>query len=430
MEAACAGDLSEDFFNILASDGAPEVPGAQSCGHFPMSNDLLQDTLSSAPSNNAHKIPRLPEIARLLREELSLPEHESIATTISRASNQLGIQISSGQSLMMQAYQCFKAIEPPASVALPAPAIEEPDRHLNLRDIEEMTTLWSQELDSELSEVLVNPATMVSAEPQAPVHVSRTEPLQPPPTTVAAGPFPSPLAVHAAMPMALSAVLPIAVSTALPPASSDSPLDEPEKAPEAPYEVPPDSLPVDDLTELPRPCSLCRRSKILCDRQAPCGRCTRLGIRCTIPPTVRRGRPPCRAAPQMRPKHEGISGEGHTLGATLLASAMPAQTALGLDALPYAFARGMERMLGRNQPVQAAQPLAVDRTANPHGEPLSSQASSTSRMVAARRGFDSSHRRGRRLVTVDLSADSGAALETKARPAQARQRTWHDDEDE
>ena len=44
-------------------------------------------------------------------------------------------------------------------------------------------------------------------------------------------------------------------------------------------------------SKLPRPCTGCRTSKVLCDRSNPCGRCTRLGIECTVPKTVPRGRP-------------------------------------------------------------------------------------------------------------------------------------------
>ena len=42
---------------------------------------------------------------------------------------------------------------------------------------------------------------------------------------------------------------------------------------------------------LPRPCKHCRSKRVLCDRNAPCLRCVRLGIECEIPPTVKRGRP-------------------------------------------------------------------------------------------------------------------------------------------
>ena len=52
-----------------------------------------------------------------------------------------------------------------------------------------------------------------------------------------------------------------------------------------------DSLPVEgDM--LPRPCTRCRTSRVLCDRKHPCSRCVRLGYECTVPESVRRGRPP------------------------------------------------------------------------------------------------------------------------------------------
>ena len=40
--------------------------------------------------------------------------------------------------------------------------------------------------------------------------------------------------------------------------------------------------------------------KVLCDRSNPCGRCTRLGIECTVPKTVPRGRPSRRVAERAR----------------------------------------------------------------------------------------------------------------------------------
>ena len=42
---------------------------------------------------------------------------------------------------------------------------------------------------------------------------------------------------------------------------------------------------------LPRPCMTCRKRRTLCDRRKPCSRCMRLGVECTLPPTVKRGRP-------------------------------------------------------------------------------------------------------------------------------------------
>ena len=45
--------------------------------------------------------------------------------------------------------------------------------------------------------------------------------------------------------------------------------------------------------KLHRPCSTCRASKVLCNREQPCSRCRRLGVGhlCMPPPTVQRGRP-------------------------------------------------------------------------------------------------------------------------------------------
>ena len=45
---------------------------------------------------------------------------------------------------------------------------------------------------------------------------------------------------------------------------------------------------------LPRPCTACRASRVLCDRGNPCRRCVRLGIECTIPKSVPKGRPTMR----------------------------------------------------------------------------------------------------------------------------------------
>ena len=47
------------------------------------------------------------------------------------------------------------------------------------------------------------------------------------------------------------------------------------------------------VAALHRPCTNCRASRVLCDRQLPCSRCVRLGLRatCQAPPTVKRGRP-------------------------------------------------------------------------------------------------------------------------------------------
>ena len=45
-------------------------------------------------------------------------------------------------------------------------------------------------------------------------------------------------------------------------------------------------------TTLPRPCASCRARRVLCDRIYPCSQCARRGEVCTVPPTVRRGRPP------------------------------------------------------------------------------------------------------------------------------------------
>ena len=44
---------------------------------------------------------------------------------------------------------------------------------------------------------------------------------------------------------------------------------------------------------LHRPCASCRAARVLCDRHLPCGRCVRLGqaSACSVPPTVKRGRP-------------------------------------------------------------------------------------------------------------------------------------------
>ena len=53
-----------------------------------------------------------------------------------------------------------------------------------------------------------------------------------------------------------------------------------------------------DQKQLPRPCSLCRERRVLCDRRHPsCSRCARLGIECVLPPTVKRGRPARGAVP-------------------------------------------------------------------------------------------------------------------------------------
>lgn len=44
--------------------------------------------------------------------------------------------------------------------------------------------------------------------------------------------------------------------------------------------------------KLHRPCTNCRNSRVRCDRNLPCSRCTRLGVACYPPPTIKRGRPP------------------------------------------------------------------------------------------------------------------------------------------
>lgn len=67
-----------------------------------------------------------------------------------------------------------------------------------------------------------------------------------------------------------------------------------------------------DTGKLPRPCSSCRESRVLCDRATPCcGRCARLGRECTLPKSVPRGRPPgsktgaaARAAENSKPTDE------------------------------------------------------------------------------------------------------------------------------
>ena len=42
---------------------------------------------------------------------------------------------------------------------------------------------------------------------------------------------------------------------------------------------------------LHRPCVQCRAAKVRCKRQDPCPRCVRLGLKCELPPDVKRGRP-------------------------------------------------------------------------------------------------------------------------------------------
>ena len=60
--------------------------------------------------------------------------------------------------------------------------------------------------------------------------------------------------------------------------------EEPEK-PEKPESVQPCSK------QLHRPCVACRQSRVLCDRGWPCSRCVEKGFTCTVPESVRRGRP-------------------------------------------------------------------------------------------------------------------------------------------
>jgi len=43
--------------------------------------------------------------------------------------------------------------------------------------------------------------------------------------------------------------------------------------------------------QLHRPCVACRTSRVLCDRGFPCSRCVDKGFTCTVPESVRRGRP-------------------------------------------------------------------------------------------------------------------------------------------
>ena len=45
------------------------------------------------------------------------------------------------------------------------------------------------------------------------------------------------------------------------------------------------------IKKLHRPCSGCRAIKLKCDRGVPCGRCKKLGLVCTVPPSVSLGRP-------------------------------------------------------------------------------------------------------------------------------------------
>ena len=86
-------------------------------------------------------------------------------------------------------------------------------------------------------------------------------------------------------------------------------------------------------TKRHRPCTGCRAIKLKCDRGVPCGRCKRLGLVCTVPPTVSLGRPRTHVrmptATHLRLPDAATLLEGAAINATALLS----QTASTGDAL-------------------------------------------------------------------------------------------------
>jgi hypothetical protein len=366
---------------------------------------------------DAAVMPSFHQIVALVRRELNLPVDTTFATTIARACKDLDIPVVG--SLRSRAIECWQALGSPLVPAEAAtrppegpPPFAGPEEQLDFRDVEEMTSLWGQEFEVELGSAnYPGEAALGAQQPTVSLQAQLLSEAQVQPVMLTA--------LSTTLPMAVSASLPLTVSAAAVPLQRQ---DTNESA-----------------SSLPRPCSNCRRSKILCDRQGPCGRCTRLGMECTVPPTVRRGRPPRENPSRSVPEAKHAAGEGRP------SASVEDGAKDSLDTILPSFAQGlvgdMSSLGFEALPLDPPKPaLSREGHATTHAvDPIvrSGQAvDPTVRGAAAiRRAPAGSNRRVGRLATIDMSARDDALEEPnakgKAREATGeRSRTWHDDDEQ
>ena len=283
--------------------------------------DALEDVslpLPDLPNPPPPTLPSLPDIAAFLRGELNMREpsmaNGTTSSIIERACMELEIS-PQGKTLLAQARACWQALgapplgvfspPPPMSTTLVAPEVGCAAPLLlpstgGIGTIGGMAApmMWASAvpigappppaaLAGNLSALNINELQDLSARLKLEIRARQHElkeatQSQPPPTGEqgAAGGGRDHDAVSA--PASTISSAPAAAQHGAPPLPALPGADEDGND---------DSLPVEgDM--LPRPCTRCRTSRVLCDRKHPCSRCVRLGYECTVPESVRRGRPP------------------------------------------------------------------------------------------------------------------------------------------
>lgn len=100
----------------------------------------------------------------------------------------------------------------------------------------------------------------------------------------------------------------------------------------------------------------CRATKVLCDRKFPCSRCVKFGICCSIPKTVRRGRPPQQKYPRL-PELRAQTSSGASLLQTSTAISALSESLWGVGDTPSA-KNAEKESHGLLQPSAAGQPLS------------------------------------------------------------------------
>jgi hypothetical protein len=467
MATELAGCLGDDAFKESA-----EREGGDMLAHMSALGLQAQPTKTSVPypsyggypTAEASPIytqpqPSLPAVINYLRTQLNLPLETTQATVIERACLDLEVE-TEGRTLLGKAMACWQMFgAPPLSAAPQAPVA------------------WSS--SQFVGADAVPPTPIATSVP--PVAMAPVMPMAPMPSST----MPSSAMPSSAMPSSTMSNSTMEISAMrwdsqqleglLAAWSSELSEPIPEDANEAVDQPVANAvMPTFDEEETPsahsetlsRPCTQCRHSRVLCNRAKPCGRCVRLGLECTVPPTVRRGRP--KRQPEKTSDPLGTAADGK-----LDSTAMQVPVSLGAETpmlspltsgwgLPQPFVvnhlraspePSQSEAVPRSGPMSSL-PAAVSiaTPAMPLGYcfptvPSAAMHSGPARVPSAvgsdadagdngqRRGGRRKYGAGRGRATIHDPSQLAALIESvrEREPKQVvseRERTWHDDDEE